>query len=73
MEGCNEALIFPIEMVNGEILEALLTLDRAMTTQENRVIGPRVNAMESTMTSRLKELVRLNPPTFFGSKVGEDP
>ena len=62
--------LVPLEMANGEIREALPTLDRAMTTKENRDIGPRVNAMESTMTSRLKELVRMNPPTFFSSKVG---
>ena len=25
------------------------------------------------MTSRLREFVRMNPPIFLGSKVGEDP
>ena len=32
---------------------------------------PRV--VESTMTSRLRDFVRMNPPIFLGSKVGEDP
>ena len=34
---------------------------------------PRVNVVESTMTSRLKDFVRINPPIFLCSKVGEDP
>ena len=72
MEGCNKAPMVPTEMTNVEIKEALLTLDRSMTTQENRDIGPRVNAMDSTITSRLREFVRMNHPTLFGSKVGED-
>ena len=40
-----------------------------MTTQVNRDIRPRVNATESTMISRLKDFVRMNPPILFGSKV----
>ena len=50
----------PYEISNGEIREALLTLDRAMTTQVNRDIGPSVNTMESTMTSRLRDFLRMN-------------
>ncbi|XP_015084123.1 uncharacterized protein LOC107027476 [Solanum pennellii] len=73
VDGNNKVSIIPPEMDNGEIREALLTLARAMTTQVNRDIGPRVNAMESTMTSRLRDFVRMNPPTFFGSTVVEDP
>ncbi|TMX01870.1 hypothetical protein EJD97_023344 [Solanum chilense] len=33
----------------------------------------RGQANESTMTSRLGDFVRMNPPIFLGSKVGEDP
>lgn len=29
--------------------------------------------LESTMTSWLKKFVRMNLPTFLGSKVGKDP
>ncbi|TMX04190.1 hypothetical protein EJD97_010881, partial [Solanum chilense] len=73
MEEGNEVLVVLLKMANGEIREALLTLARAMTTQVNRDIGLRVNAMESTMTSRFRDFRRMNPPIFFGSKVGEDP
>ena len=42
-----------------------------MTTQINLSMVPRV--VESTITSRLRDFVRINSPIFFGSKVGEDP
>ena len=32
----------------------------------------RMNFMERTMTFRLRDFVRMNPPIFIGSKVGED-
>ena len=32
-----------------------------------------MNALESTMTSRLRDFVRMNPWIFLGSRVGEDP
>ncbi|XP_049368646.1 uncharacterized protein LOC125833527 [Solanum verrucosum] len=36
-------------------------------------MGPRVNAYESTVASRLRDFVRMNPPIFLGSRIGEDP
>ena len=44
-----------------------------MTTQANLSIVPWLNVVESTMTSNLRHIVRMNPPIFLGSKVGEDP
>ncbi|TMX03627.1 hypothetical protein EJD97_015296 [Solanum chilense] len=69
----NEVLVVPTDMNNVDIRESLLALVRAMTTDVNMGIEPRVNALESTMTSRLREFVRMNPPMFLVSKVGEDP
>ena len=43
-----------------------------MTTQTNSDVGTRMNSLESTMYSRLRRFVRMNPPTFLGSKAGED-
>ena len=54
-------------------LETLLGLDRAMTTHVNRDMELRGNVLENNMTSRLRDFVRINPPTILGSKVGEDP
>ena len=51
MGGYNEvSVVLPI-MNNKGIREDLLTLARAMTTQVNRDIGPRENALESTMAT----------------------
>ncbi len=44
-----------------------------MITQVNLSLVTRMNVVESTMTSRLKDIVRMNPPIFLVSKVGEDP
>ena len=44
-----------------------------MTTQANLKMVPRMNVVETTMTSRLRDFVRMNPPIFLVSKVGEDP
>ena len=46
----------PLDNINGDIREALLSLDRAMKTHVNRGVEPRVNAIESTTTSTLRDL-----------------
>ena len=73
VEGGNEVLKVHPEFTNREIRKALVALAQAVTTQINLSMMPRVNVVESTMTSRLKDFVRMNPPIFLGSKVGEDP
>ena len=69
----NEVPLVPPYFTNGEIREALLALARTMTTRVSRDVGPTVNSLESTMTYRLRDFMRMNPPIFHGSKVGEDP
>ena len=44
-----------------------------MTTQLNFSVVTRVNVFEITITSRLRDFVRMNPAIFLGSKVREDP
>ena len=44
-----------------------------MTIHVNRGVEPTVNIIESIMTSRLRDFVRMNPPIFLGSKVVENP
>ena len=39
----------------------------------NRGIEPRASVVEITMTSRLRDFVRINPPRFLVFKVREDP
>ena len=60
-------------MTNKEIREALVAFAQAVTTQINLSMMTRVNVVESTMTSILRDFVRRNPPIFLGSNVGEDP
>ena len=43
-----------------------------MPTHVNRCVYSRVNDIESNMTSRLRDFVRMNPSFFLGSKVVED-
>ena len=59
-------------MTNGEIRESLLTLARVLTTHVTRGIDPRVNVVESTMnvveitmTSTLRDFMRINPTIFL--------
>ena len=73
MGADNEVLIVHPDMISGEIRETLLALARSMTTYVIRGIEPRVSVVERTMTSRLRDFVRTNPPMFLGSKVAEDP
>uniref|UniRef100_M1DX92 Gag-pol protein n=1 Tax=Solanum tuberosum TaxID=4113 RepID=M1DX92_SOLTU len=68
------------EIVNEEVRSALLMMAQAVSTQAQammaqatRGVEANVNPNVSTMTSRLRDFVRMNPPVFLGSKVGEDP
>ena len=60
-------------MSNWDIREALLSLAQGVNTQVNLSMVPRVNVVDNNMTSRLRDFVRLKPPIFLGSMVGEDP
>ena len=60
-------------MTNQEITESLLALALAMTVHVNRCTEPRVNAMESTMTSTFRDFERMNPSIFLVSMIREDP
>ncbi|WMV50091.1 hypothetical protein MTR67_043476 [Solanum verrucosum] len=65
----NVVPVAPPDMTNGEIREAGLCHDYSI----NIDVRHRVNAIESSVASRLRDFTRINPPTFFGSKVYEDP
>ena len=58
-------------MSNREIRDSLIVIDRAVTMQVDFNMMPRV--VESTITSRLRDFVRMNPLIFLGSNVNEDP
>ena len=54
-------------MSNREIRDSLIVIDRAVTMQDNLNMMPKV--VQSTMRSMLRDFLRVNPPTFLGSKV----
>ena len=62
-----------MKLSNREIREVLLYLARFMTIKVNLSMLPRVNVVESTMTSRWRDFVWMNPPIILGSKVEVHP
>ena len=44
-----------------------------MKDQGKRDVSPRPHQQVTTMASRLKDITRMNPPTFYGFKIYEDP
>ena len=83
----DQAPVNPPPLMDGDIRYAFLQMSQAittqaqsittqaqsMTTQANREVVPRANQHVGTMASRLRDFTRMNPPTFYGSKVEEDP
>ena len=69
----DEVPVVPSDITDGEIREALLAFAQAMTTHLIRDGWPRVNALESTMTSKFIDFVRMNSPIFLCSKIRENP
>ena len=72
VEGCNDVTVVPPKLTNREIRKALLAVASALTTHANLSMETRVNVVENTMTYRLRDFVRMNPPIFLVSRVGED-
>ena len=57
VEGGNGLSVNIPYFTNQEIVEALLNLSQAVTTQPNLSMIPRENVVECTMTSRLRDFV----------------
>lgn len=61
-----------LDMTNKEIRAAILTLLQPMMTHANKDVGPRMNSLESTMVSILRDFVTMNLSIFLGSRMRED-
>ncbi|XP_069150234.1 uncharacterized protein [Solanum lycopersicum] len=57
-------------MSNRDMREAFIAIAGAMPMQSNLKMMPRLE--ERTMTSRLRDFVRMNPTIFLGFKENED-
>ncbi|KAH0674527.1 hypothetical protein KY290_024941 [Solanum tuberosum] len=57
------------EVTNAEFLEAIRMLSQAVTNQ----VGQRENRQKVIDTLRIREFLRMNPPSFTCSSVTEDP
>ena len=53
--------------------QAITTQAQAMMTQANREVVPRAKQHFGTMSSHSRDFTRMNPPSFYWSKVEEDP
>ena len=76
----DQVSVNPLTMINSEVRESLFqmsqaftTQDKSITTQTNREVVPRENQHASTMSSRLRDFTRMNPPIYLGLKFDEDP
>ena len=58
------------EVTNAEFHEAIQMLSQVVTNQAGQQRGAR---QEEADTSRIREFLRMNPPSFTGSSTSEDP
>ena len=60
-------------MCNVEIRASTHILTQVLATQVSRDTRVQVVPYDSTTTSRIRDFTRINTPTYYGSKVEEDP
>ncbi|WMV18788.1 hypothetical protein MTR67_012173 [Solanum verrucosum] len=60
-------------VINAEFKSEFQVLAQAMMARANREVVARVNPNVGTVVARVRDLTRINPPKFYGSKVEEDP
>ncbi|TMX04366.1 hypothetical protein EJD97_009392, partial [Solanum chilense] len=60
-------------MSNIEIRKAIRSLTQVLATQVARDTRVQVNPNANTTSSSVRDFTRMNPPTFYGSKVEKDP
>ena len=69
----DQAPINPPPLTDENMKTALFQMAQAMTADENREAITRADQQVATMAYHLRDFTRINPPTFYGSKVEEEP
>ncbi|TMW99530.1 hypothetical protein EJD97_002390, partial [Solanum chilense] len=72
-DGSIRVALFQMSQSINTQAQAASAQAQAMTAQTNWKVLPRANQQVATMASRFRDFTRMNPPTFYGSKVEEDP
>ena len=72
-DGNIRATFLQMAQFNTTQAQAGSTQAQAMTTQANWEVITQANQHIGTMSSRLMDFTRMNPPSLYGSKVEEDP
>ncbi|XP_049372489.1 uncharacterized protein LOC125837398 [Solanum verrucosum] len=70
-----QALIDPMgeNVTHVEFRSTMKLLAQALAMQANREVVALANPIREITASRMRELFRMNPQEFYGSKMGEDP
>ena len=66
-------IIAQLDQVMTTQAQAATFQAQSVMTQANRDVSPRPHQQVTNMVSRLRDFTWINLPTFYGTKVDEDP